>query len=175
MLITDVYDPGVTFPPLRRRVLTSLGLIAACAMLPGCAALGEMEFVQDDSIRITAPENLSTISLPGTVSWERAASDEGHTIAVFLDRYPMPPGESLRDLLDEEDACRGNDTCLQPQNLAQIFGIYLSDSDEVTINALPLHGPTDGESSHYATLVPLDDEGVRVGESVWYVSFQVAS
>jgi hypothetical protein len=173
---------GVRWPPLRGVLCV---LIAAVVLLTGCSALADLQFRQDDRLRIVLPQNLSTVRLPITVSWEMTGftpassgppSSSHGRFAVFLDRYPMPPGKSLRSLVDSDPGCRGTDACLQPTHLGAVFGIHVTTETSVTIDRLPSkQQPGTGDSGHYATIVLLDTADNRIGESVWYVSFRIAS
>ena len=49
-------------------------------------------------------------------------------------------------------------------------GIYTSTSTELLIKALP---PGEDHETHRATVVLLDSQGTRFGESAWHVDFRV--
>ncbi|MER6007842.1 hypothetical protein ABT120_55535 [Nonomuraea angiospora] len=164
----------MTAHPGARRLLCAL-LLAALVPLSGCSRLSGLQFRQDDRLQIQAPANLSTVRFPIEVSWQLTGTPPPGRYAVFFDRYPMAPGESLRDIVDTQPNCRGTDECLQPAYLGAVFGIHVTTETSVTIERFPSDAPATGDSGHYATIVLIDDAGYRVGESVWYVSFQVAS
>ncbi len=162
--------------PHRRRLVLAGALAALVAFgATGCAAFDEMEFFSDKSVRIVEPENLSTVTMPLEVRWEVDPSAPESDYAVFVDRYPMSPGETIRDLVDEEPSCRGNDECLTPDYLSRRFGILLTDDTHVTVDVFPPKAIDDGSDTHYVTLIRVDEEGRRIGETVWYASFRVES
>jgi hypothetical protein len=166
------------------RFVVLLAVLSTLLLASGCAGLKDAQFRQDNRLRIQSPANLATVRLPFTVSWRMTdftpalsgpPSSSSGQFAVFLDHYPMAPGKSLRSLVDGQLSCRGSDICEQPDYLADVLGVYVTAASSVTIDRLPARAQDGGDSGHFATIILLDTAGNRIGESVWYVSFRIAS
>ena len=80
-----------------RRLLAALLL---SALAPACGVEG-LNFVQDDRVTITAPRDRAEVRLPVTIRWK--AEDFDGTYAVFVDRAPVPPGETLAWLARDDE------------------------------------------------------------------------
>jgi hypothetical protein len=137
-------------------------------------ACGEsVAFVRDDRITIEFPTSLQRVQAPFEIRW----SDDGRAPAayvVFVDRDPIAPGESLRELAD--DACDGRSGCDTPAFYAS-RRIHLTTEPRVQVATLTPLGGTGGRSKHrvhQATIVLLDSDGRRDGESSWSVEFREA-
>lgn len=140
--------------------LLLLGLLAL-AGLPG----GHRDFTSDQSLRITSPPPLATVSVPFTVSWKAPA---GHRYAVFVDSVPISVGGSLHELGGAE--CRVDPTCQPPAASLESIGVYVSHTGHVQVTNLPILtnlGSHQRYPVHQITIIPLDDVGHRVGTAVW--------
>ena len=141
-----------------------------------CAPQG-LAFRVDERVKITAPDDEATVSLPLTLRWTvrdfdvvepgTAAREGAGYFAVFVDATPMRPGKTLKSLRDADAVCE--DPCTEDAYfLAR--GIYPTTSTELVIDKLPLG--SEGES-HRATIVLLDADGRRIGESAFRVDFTI--
>lgn len=140
-----------------RRV--GLMLVAALAALPlsGCE---QYLFQQSDRVQIVTPQSYSTVSEPLTISWRAqdfSAPRDG-SFAVFIDRDPMPPGDSLDDFARQDRQ-----------------GIRVLDQTSLHIDALsPQVGVDPAEQNHHdITVVLLDSSGHRIGEYAGFTEFTV--
>jgi hypothetical protein len=172
--------------PLRRqrawRRAAAIAVAAASALaVAGCGAAQGLRFTQDDRLRFTAPANEANVSLPLTVSWQISdftvrppgspPRDNTGYFAVFVDGYPVPPGQPLTDALPT-GYCVGQRNCPSPAQLASQAHVYVTDKTAVTISTLG-----DGNfktSNHYVVIVLVDGAGRRQGDSFWYRSFNVS-
>ena len=148
---------------MTRRVLS---LVLACALLSGCAASG-LSFRQDERISIRAPGNGESVSLPLEVSWN--ARDYDGYFAVFIDGTPMRPNQGLLALVPEDDPCRARSVCPDADWLAD-RRIYVTKETSLVIPTLPERG---GNDRHDLTIVLLDEDGTRNGESAFVREFVV--
>jgi hypothetical protein len=152
-----------------------LGALALLVAASGCAVDG-LAFRVDDRVEITAPADRAQVSLPVTIEWtgERLdASDGGPFFAVFVDRAPIKPGQSLRALAD--DSCNRTPGCPDLGYLEDRF-VFLTDGNAVTLDAVPERGGsqrTSADDRHEATIVLVDGEGRRIGEAAYTVEFTV--
>lgn len=156
----------------------------AVALLPlvaGCGVSG-LSFLADDRLSITSPESRSSVAVPVTLRWTiedfevtgptgRAVPDAGY-FGVFVDRAPQAPGRTVESLFEGEPACAADPGCPDEADLAS-RGVYTTSGTELTIDRIP--DLTDGQSRdlHEVTVVLLDGEGERIGESAFSVDFEV--
>ena len=94
----------------------------------------DLAFREDESIDIVAPANRSTVRLPVEVRW--TDTHDGEVLyAVFVDRAPIRPGQSLRSIGNDDPACRNDPGCPDAAYLAR-QRIYLVDEPRLVIDAL---------------------------------------
>ncbi len=163
--------------PRRRTLICSLVVLSL--ILSSCAIHG-LDFRQDKRVDIVSPSSLGTVTVPFTVRWTVKDFSYGpNTIqggnnyfAVLLDRQPMPPGGSLRDLADT--GCKESPGCPNLTWLQQHY-MYLTPTTSVTIDSLPrdlpLSTPAGTKESHEIVIVLMNGKNHRIGESAWYVDF----
>lgn len=169
---------------MRASLLWTGGLVLLVA-LAGCSTSG-MAFMVDDSIRVTAPEPRSTVSLPVTVRWLDAsppavtrvapADPEAEYYAVFVDRAPVRPGASVVDVIDDVDrrTCLAAPQCPDPKVLRD-RGVLLTESTEVELEFLRDQRPASRATSkdpHEVAVVRMRGDR-RTGEAAFRVSFFV--
>ena len=143
-----------------RRVMVAAAMVGVCLPLSGCQA---MLFRNDHRIEIVRPDNLSTIAQPVVLQWSArdfSAPADG-SFAVFVDRDPMPPGETM-------DYFGRN---------ASRLNVYLVADTRLTLDQLQQNaGASDIERNHHdVTIVLLDPSGHRIGESAGFAEFSVTS
>jgi hypothetical protein len=160
--------------------------ILLALVLGGCSFQG-LNFVQDDRVSITSPEDRAKVELPFELSWEARdfeitgqdggqRKDAGY-FGVFVDRSPPRPGETVDVLLEDElkgdAACRRDPNCPDAAYMAGL-GIHTTDETRLTIERLEdLYPHSDRREIHVATIVLLDGKGRRIGESAFLVEFEV--
>ena len=158
-------------PRLRlRRALVAVG-IAAGAVL--CTACGDgLQFADDARVSFISPHDLDAVSLPVRVRWTNALP-AGSTLeyAVFVDDLPVHPGQSLRSLADA--SCASVRSCVDEAFLNRHF-VYLTHEPAIELEALPILDPAKGEPDmHEVTVVLVDGDWHRSGESAWRVTFEL--
>lgn len=159
--------------------LAGLGLALALVALvtPACSAT-HFAFRADDRLRIVAPGTHQQAVLPVEVRWETSLPPKaagGPSFAVFVDRAPVRPGQSLRAVGD--DACRRDASCPDAQYLRERY-VFLTDGHSVTVDTLPQESSSArerAEGTHEATVVLIDSDGRRVGETAYVVEFRSAA
>ena len=150
---------------------TALALVAALVpLLTACGVRG-LDFVQDERVTITAPGDRDEVELPVTIRWD--VRDFDGTYAVFVDRAPVPPGQPLRWLAEDDELCEQTPGC-PSEAWFRDRHVYATSSTELTIEDLPDLTEDERRDFHEATVVLLDGEGRRIGESAFTVEFQVA-
>ena len=148
-------------------------LVAIASLVSGCGVSG-LAFRQDDRLTFVTPDDRAEVTLPVTVTWEVDDFDVGDgagSFAVFVDRAPQPPGKTLAWLARDDDSCRADDGCPGTDWFAE-RDVFPTTDTELTIERLP--AATDGRRElHEVTVVLLDEQGRRVGETGWTLELQV--
>jgi hypothetical protein len=168
----------------RRAGRRAVAVAAALSLLTsGCVAQG-LAFRTDDRLTIEAPKARSEVDLPVTVRWSvkdftivepgsgtsTAGGDDRGYFAVFVDRTPQPPGKTLAWIARKDRSCRTGDGCPDAEYLAA-RNIYSTSDTSITFDQLPRPSDEDRKERHNVTIVLLDPQGRRIGESAFYVEF----
>ena len=144
-------------------------VVAVGLCLSGCAS--GASFVADDRVDMIRPAENAEVGLPFEVAW--TADDVDGSFAVFFDRSPLARGRSLASLVDEDDPCREVAGCPDANWLAERH-IYVTDGSRVRVEQLPdLRSNNHAKDRHYLTVILLDENGERVGESAFTTEFVV--
>ena len=149
-----------------RRLPAALLLLA---LAPACGVDG-LNFVQDDRVTITAPRDRAEVRLPVTIRWK--AKDFDGTYAVFVDRAPVPPGETLAWLARDDELSDQTPDCPNETWFAD-RDVYATSSPELTVDDLPDLVDDERRDFHEATVILLDEEGRRIGEAAFTVEFEL--
>jgi hypothetical protein len=161
-----------------RRVLL-VGVLAV--VLPGCGLtqLENLNFRVDDRLEITSPEARALVKQPITVTWTMedftvqapgsapASRDAGY-FAVFVDRTPIKPGQSLEAVASGDRACELDPECPDTAYLRE-QQVYTTTKTSLRIPQIPNGYGDDDVERHTITIVLLDTSGRRIGESAWQV------
>lgn len=168
--------------PHRPLLVRGIALAGLCAALSGCVPQG-LAFRVDERLVFRAPEDRSTVTLPVTLDWDirdfdvtgpggEPREDAGY-FGVFVDTTPVPPGKSLAWVARDDTGCRADDGCPDAEYL-EARGIYTTTETELVLEQLPrLGNDDDRRERHRATVVLLDAEGRRIGESAFEVLFDL--
>lgn len=151
------------------RRIVGIGLVGA-VLLPACAVRG-LSFVTDDRLKIVDPKQNATVSLPFEVTW--TVKNYDGLFAVFFDRSPIRPNQTLRSLVPSDDPCRSESSCPDADWLAD-RNVYVTDGTGVVVDRLPDRRDSDrSKDRHDMTIVLLDENGQRTGESAFTKEFIV--
>lgn len=150
---------------------TSKLALMLAVVLPACAVTG-LSFVQDDRVRIVEPEPNAKLSLPFEVRWDVEGYDG--SFAVFIDRSPVKPNQTLEALVPERDTvCRTDPDCPDAEWLAD-RNVYVTTDTSLMLEHLPDRRENDSTGDrHELTIVLLDEDGRRSGESAFTREFLV--
>ncbi len=134
-----------------------MAALFVAATVSGC---GPYLFRQSDRVQIATPANHATVREPVTVAWDvkEFAPPRDGSFAVFVDRDPMPAGESLGYF-----AAKDRD------------GIHVLAATSLRLDQLSRRAGVDpAEQDHHdVTVVLLDQQGRRIGEYAAYAEFTV--
>ena len=153
-------------PGLRSAAVLSAAVCLA-ASLSACS-VSNLQFVKDNRLHVVAPPQRALVRLPVAISWKMQGA--GRRFAVFVDRAPVRPGQSLTAVADR--SCRASPGCVTASYLAR-RGVYAVTGYELTLTQVADVNSYQSVQTHEATIVLLDSAGRRVGESAWYVDFRL--
>lgn len=151
-----------------------LSIVVALALVTSGCGVSGLAFREDDRLSFVTPKDRSKVMLPLTVRWEVERFDVGSgagSFAVFVDRAPQPPGKTLAWLARNDDSCRAADGCPDEPWFTE-RDVFPTTDFELTLERLPTRSD-DRREWHEVTVVLLDEEGRRVGETGWTLEFQV--
>lgn len=164
-----------------RTALRALVVLGLCLALAGCVPQG-LAFKVDERLRFVSPQDRSMVTLPVTIDWEiddfdvtgpgGEPSKTGGYFGVFVDGTPMPPGEDLRWLARKDRGCRAAEGCPDAKYLSD-KSVYTTTETQLRLEQLPRNADDDRRERHYVTVVLLDADGVRIGESAFELAFDV--
>ena len=164
-----------------RSALVLLAVTLAAASACGFGTRG-LAFTNDDRVEITSPEDRQKLRLPVTIDWTiddfevtgpgRGSGDREGYFAVFVDRSPMPPGKTLRHIAKDDRSCRVDDGCPDAEYLAA-RGVYTTTETELVLEMMSKTARDGRREFHDVTVVLLDPDGRRIGESAWHVRFEL--
>lgn len=141
------------------------------ALLGGCGVQG-LAFKQDDRVQFSSPGDRAEVDAPVTFRWSARDLPAGTTFAVFVDRSPQPPGKTIRWLFRDDDSCKDVPGCPDAEFLA-IRDIYVTKKPSITIERLRERSDGRRRQLHEVTVVLLDENGRRIGESAFTREVQV--
>jgi hypothetical protein len=143
------------------------GALALTALLTAC---NHLAFVADHRLHFVTPASRAVVTTPVTLSWTVTGFDGG-SFAIFVDRAPIKPGQTVGAVAGGDASCRHTPGCPDAQYLAD-RQVYTTAKTTLTIDQIPaLRGK--GTQTHEATIVLLDPSGHRVGEAAWYRDFRI--
>ena len=154
--------------------MNRLALVLVIAVIgASCSATG-IAFRQDKRLTFIAPDEREEVTLPVTIRWkvrDFAVGPDAGSFAVFVDRSPQPPRETLEWLARNDESCQVADDCPDEAWFAE-RNVYRTTETEFTIEQLPVlvEGRRD---IHEVTVVFLDEEGRRVAETAFTRRFEV--
>jgi hypothetical protein len=169
---------GAAAPRSARWLLAALLVFA----LAGCS-FQNLAFVTDTRLQILSPTQQALVHLPVTIRWRMRdftvappgsgtpSKDAGY-FAVFVDRAPVRPGQTLRAVASGDDSCLHTAGCPNAAYLAE-HGVYTTTADQIALAVIPSLNNYQQVQLHEVTIVLLDTAGRRIGESAWYVDFRL--
>ncbi|MGH2806758.1 MAG: hypothetical protein ACRDKT_05725 [Actinomycetota bacterium] len=159
-----------------------LGLLFLLLVLTTACQLQGLAFIQDRRVEVTSPGYREIVDLPVTVDWDvtdedlEASLGDDIQFGVYVDIDPQPPGEPLEYFARDDLRCKRTTGCPDEKYLRE-RGVYTTSETEMTFRLLPIAPGVDLERGdpdfHDVTIVLLNDEGVRIGESGWSITFEI--
>lgn len=147
-------------------------MLALAVAASSCGYKG-LALVQDRRLDITSPTQRAEVTVPVRLEWSMkdfAVGPGQGSFGVVLDRQAPPPGQTLQWLFRDDENCVATPDCPDDAYMADRY-VFRTTETSLTFERLPDLG--DGDL-HEATVVLLDAEGRRIGESGWTVQFKQA-
>jgi hypothetical protein len=135
----------------------------------GCGVHG-LNFVKDERLHIQSPRPNAEVHVPFDVRW--SVEDFDGSYGVFVDRAPPGPGRTLASLAEGDAVCKATAGCPDAAYLAG-HRAYTTTDTSFRVEQLPELTRDRAREAHEVTVVLLDDQGRRVGESAFRVEFHV--
>ena len=153
--------------------MRTAALAVALALVSSACSVRGVAFRQDDRLSFVSPGDRDEVTLPVTIEWEVEDFDvpSDGSFAVFVDRAPQPPGKTLDWLARDDDACQSTDGCPDETWFAD-RDVFPTTETSITIDQLP-DRTDDGRERHEVTVVLVDREGRRIGETGWTLEIEV--
>lgn len=167
-------------PGLRRRLgrkILSLLLLCLSVSVTGCS-FSYISFRTDAGFRLLRPAQMSTVSLPFTITWQDPSFRKAGgpvQYGVFLDQHGLHPGETLRELVVnnwQDQVCRATKGCPDAAYLAQHL-IYLTTKKSMTLTAVAATNRPGVPNLHHVQIVGFDAHLRRISESYLWLDFLV--
>lgn len=144
----------------------------------GLTHLQDLNFRVDKRLHFTAPKDRSTQGRPLTVSWTMSdfriaakgsqppSRDTGY-FAVFVDKTPIRPGQTMRALVSNDQTCKADPKCPNRDYLEGL-GVYETTATTLRLTQISnVIGDKERLQHHHITVVLMDTSGHRIGESAW--------
>ena len=175
--------------PGRRIFLGGLLVLAAAAAVLSTAGCGiahpqDLNFTVDKRLQFQAPPARALVTAPVTVRWTMAgfrtepagsgaAGPDAGYFAVFVDRAPIRPGQTMRAVATGDELCLHQPGCPDAAYLAA-RQIYTTTATSLTLPQIPpLSGNVQRVQYHTVTVVLMDTTGHRIGESAWELDLRM--
>lgn len=173
---------------MTRRALLALAAGVSLALATsGCAtSLHGLEFHNDNRMKITSPHQNQLVSNPISLSWTMKdftvagpgagpVQDDTGYFAVFVDRAPVKPGQTLAAVSKHTPSCQHTTLCTTKSYLAG-EQVYTTTKDELRLPPIAdLLGNNESTQYHTATVILINTAGERISESAWSVEFRMHS
>lgn len=153
-----------------------IALVFVVGLMSGGCAVRGLAFDNDHRLAFVTPKSRETVDLPVTIRWRAPEIErddvDGPFFAVFVDRDPVRPGQSLRAVAD--DVCKRTKGCPDAAYLRDRF-VFVTSQEAVTLTALPLRSGTrtGGRQTHEVVVILVDKQGKRIGETAFRREFVV--
>lgn len=159
-----------------RAVLAALALASLSSC--GITHIHDLNFRVDKRLSFTGPESRALIKQPITVSWTMkdftvaaagtaAPSRDAGYFAVFVDRTPVKPGQTLDAVAHGDRFCQQDPSC-PDQAYLKSHQVFTTTATSLKLPRITdVVGDKESIQLHTITIVLMDTAGHRIGESAW--------
>jgi len=160
--------------------------VALLALLTGCGLthLQNLNFRVDQRLHFVGLKDRANVHLPLTIRWQMSdftvtaqgaapPTRKAGYFALFVDRPPIRPGQTMKAICKADPFERGDSNCPNAAYLDSKL-VYPTTSDSVTLDSIPnLPGNKDKKQLHTFIVVLMDPSGRRMGESAWELDLRL--
>jgi hypothetical protein len=166
-----------------RTIRGALVLLMAAALSACTLNVANLNFRVDHRLHFVTPRDRQRVQTPVVVSWTMrgftiaapgSAPPSRHAgyFAIFLDRAPIRPGQTMKAVVSDDRLCQLRPGCPDAAYLAQRY-IYITTNTFVRLPFVPNLSDKNKIQVHELTVVLMDTAGHRIGESAWSLSFRL--
>ncbi len=147
-------------------------MLVAVLLLLSTGCRQGLAFRQDDRLIITQPRDRAVVRLPFDTSWTAQDLPAGTRFVVLIDRTPPPAGEGLDWFARDDPRCRRDGGCPDAEYLRGLH-VFVVDQTSLTVASVPRPQRPHERELHDVTVVLIDEEGMRLGETAATVTVEV--
>lgn len=173
-----------------RRPLLACARIALAMLLGGLAAgcglthLQDLNFRVDKRLHFVSPDSRSQVKQRFTMSWRMddftvkgpgtaAPSRDAGYFALFVDRTPIKPGQTMKAVASGDHFCEESPTCPGRAYLRDRL-VFTTTRTSLRLPLIPaLANDKQDVQLHTITVVLMDTAGHRIGESAWQLDVRI--
>ena len=169
----------------RCRALAAAALVVTVASpLAGCGIthVQDLNFRVDNRLHFDTPKDRSKVYLPLTISWHvkdfriaakgsEPPSDGAGYFAVFVDRQPIGPEQTMKAVADDR-FCKRDPKCPDDAYLRD-RQIYTTTSTTIHFDQITNLNSHDKLQLHTFVVVLMNTAGHRIGESAWELDLRI--
>jgi len=162
-------------------LLAVLGTLASAC---GIAHPGELAYRTDKRLTFTAPTARTLVKTPIDVRWSikgftvqqpgtAPPSQNAGYFAVFVDKAPIKPNETMRTIAKRDEECLHRPGC-PDETYLEDRRIYTTTDSGLTLDQIPpIPGDKERIQFHLVTVILMDTTGHRIGESAWQLDLRM--
>jgi hypothetical protein len=168
----------------RGKALLLVVVLALLGTACGVAHPGELAYRTDKRLTFSSPKPRTLVKTPIDVRWSikdftvtqpgsEAPSQKAGYFAVFVDRAPIKPRETMRVVANRDQVCLHRPGC-PDETYLEDRRIYTTTDNGLTLGQIPpIPGDTERIQLHIITVVLMDTSGHRIGESAWQIDVRM--
>jgi hypothetical protein len=162
-------------------LLAVLGIVASAC---GVAHPSELAYRTDKRLTFLSPQARTLVKTPVDVRWSikgftvqrpgtAPPSQDAGYFAVFVDRAPIKPRETMRVIAKRDEECLRRPGC-PDETYLEDRRIYTTTDPGLTLDVIPpIPGDKERIQFHLVTVVLMDTAGRRIGESAWQLDLRM--
>jgi len=168
----------------RGRFVLLIAVLIVLGNACGIAHPGDLGYRIDKRLHFVTPKARTLIKPPIDVRWSISdftvqppggapPSGKAGYFAVFVDRAPIKPKETMRVVAKNDEVCLHRPGC-PDESYLQDRQIYTTTSSGLTLDQIPpIAGDTERIQLHFITVILMDTAGHRIGESAWQLDVRM--
>jgi hypothetical protein len=168
----------------RGRPLFVVVVLAVLATACGVAHPSELAYRTDKRLTFASPKARTLVTTPIDVRWNikdftvaqpgsSPPSQKDGYFAVFVDRAPIKPRETMRVVANKDQVCLHRPGC-PDESYLEDRRIYTTTQSGLTLDQIPpIPGDTERIQLHLITVVLMDTSSHRIGESAWQLDVRM--